>query len=141
MAVRLCPNIRPSFTYYHHHHQQTTQNYSPFCDDIRSTDQHCPPSRLQGPVPEARNKSQDIVQRRDGPEPSLYRDGYVPLPCIQILISSTATATKTRPHQENKESTAGRAPSPETGYRHSWNQEVLAITLLYLNLPDGIVII
>ncbi|KAK0214400.1 hypothetical protein IW262DRAFT_1300489 [Armillaria fumosa] len=46
---------------------------------------------------------------------------------IHIVTGKTFVATKNRPHQERKESTAGRAPSSKTSYRHSWNQEVLAI--------------
>ncbi|KAK0220870.1 hypothetical protein EDD85DRAFT_960775 [Armillaria nabsnona] len=46
---------------------------------------------------------------------------------IHIVTGKTTAATKNRPHQEKKEYTSGRAPSPETGYRHSWNREVLAM--------------
>ncbi|KAK0476329.1 hypothetical protein IW261DRAFT_1421641 [Armillaria novae-zelandiae] len=42
------------------------------------------------------------------------------------IVTGKTSVTKNRPHQERKES-AGRAPSPEATYRHSWNQEVLAM--------------
>ncbi|KAK0214383.1 hypothetical protein IW262DRAFT_1466123 [Armillaria fumosa] len=46
---------------------------------------------------------------------------------IHIVTGKTSVATKNLPQQERKESISGRALSLETSYRHSWNQEVMAM--------------
>ncbi|SJL16489.1 uncharacterized protein ARMOST_20015 [Armillaria ostoyae] len=44
----------------------------------------------------------------------------------QVSTGKTTAATKKRLNQEAKEPNTGRVPSPETSYRHGWNQEILA---------------
>ncbi|PBK67965.1 hypothetical protein ARMSODRAFT_976253 [Armillaria solidipes] len=94
--------------------------------DFQSRDERRPPSLLHELVIKARNKSQDVGKCE----------------AVKSRVYILTTTAKTHCHQENKKPVAGmhagfsqrhfqptvfgRAPSPETGHRHGWNQEVLA---------------
>ncbi|KAK0437359.1 hypothetical protein EV421DRAFT_1028500 [Armillaria borealis] len=119
MAVRLCSNNRLSFTttttIITHKLPQTTRLSAMI-------------STLQINIA-LRRAFKDRYQKRETKAKASLK-GETVQSSVSIVTGKTTAATTNRPNQEKKEPNAGRAPSPEKGYRHGWNQEILA-TLRY----------